>query len=73
MGIEIQIDVPQAKKPSIHNAMFPNDIEAPNTCHLAILNDHFLHQQFSSKFFIYIRLIQGIFHLSGKHKLYTRK
>lgn len=73
MGIEIQIDVPQAKKPSIHNAMFPNDIEAPNTCHLAILNDHFSHQQFSSKFFIYIRLIQRIFHLSGKHKLCTRK
>ena len=73
MGIEIQIDVPQAKKPSIHNAMFPNDIEAPNTCHLAILNDHFSHQQFSSKFFIYIQLIQGIFHLSGKHKFYTRK
>ena len=72
MGIEIQIDVPQAKKPSIHNAMFPNDVEAPNTCHVATLNNHFSHQQFS-KFFIYIRLMQGIFYLSGKHKVYTRK
>lgn len=72
MGIGVQIDIAQAKQPSIHNAMFPNDIEAPNTCHVATLNNHFSHQQFS-KFFIYIRLMQGIFHLSGKHKVYTRK